>query len=161
MFNKSTVIAICCLFLTFCAQADRTLYCRVVSITDGDTFTCLLQNNKQLQVRLAEIDAPEKAQPFGAKSRMALGQLVHKSHVKLVINGHDRYQRTIATVYDQQGKNINLTMVKLGMAWAYEKYSQDPAYLREQKQAQQGKIGLWQDRHPIPPEEWRKQKRNN
>lgn len=159
MFKKSTGIAVCCLFWACFAHAERALPCKVVSIADGDTLTCLLKNNKQLRVRLANIDAPEKAQPFGKKSRQTLGQFVHKKQVKLVIQGYDRYQRTLATVYDAQGRDINLHMVKQGMAWVYEKYSRLPAYLQAQRYAQQKKLGLWQDRHPIPPEQWRKQKR--
>ncbi len=50
-------------------------------------------------------------------------------------------------------------MVKSGMAWAYPRYNHDPMYLRAQQAAMKARLGLWQDTHPIPPEQWRRQKR--
>lgn len=142
-------------FLLSVSYADeRHLQCKVVGISDGDTFTCLV-NKTQLKVRLVHIDAPEQAQPFGNKAKQALATLIFGKKVTLVIKGYDRYQRLLAVSYLGNGENINLTLVTQGMAWAYQKSG--PEYEQAQTQAMKAKIGLWQDRYPINPAEWRKQ----
>ncbi|WP_040977519.1 thermonuclease family protein [Necropsobacter massiliensis] len=156
MLKKFVLLLSITLIGAFPAHAERSLSCLAVAISDGDTFTCLLQNKKQIKVRLQEIDAPEKKQPFGSQSRRTLGRLIHKQTVRLSISGYDRYQRVLATVYNLQGTNINLKMVQLGMAWAYDRYVSDPTYRRAQQQARQHRIGLWQSPAPIAPEQWRK-----
>lgn len=159
MYKKLALITLCCLCFTHCSQASRSVSCQVIGITDGDSLTCLLKNKKQLHVRLAEIDAPEKNQPFGRKSKQFLAKLVYKKPVQLRILGKDHYQRTLAVVYNAQHENMNIKMVESGMAWAYTRYNRDPIYLKVQKQAMKARLGLWQDMHPIPPEQWRKQKK--
>jgi endonuclease YncB( thermonuclease family) len=46
-----------------------TLQGKVVHVADGDTITVLDTNNTQHKIRLQGIDAPEKAQAFGQKSK--------------------------------------------------------------------------------------------
>jgi endonuclease YncB( thermonuclease family) len=42
---------------------------KVVGIADGDTLTVLNHNQQEVKIRLAEIDAPEKRQAFGTRSK--------------------------------------------------------------------------------------------
>lgn len=147
-------IIIICIFPK--VGTTRTIQCRVISISDGDTFQCLLKNNKRLKVRLEGIDAPEKSQSFGKKSRQTLGNLIHKKQVRLAVSGYDHYHRALATVYNQQNQDINLTMIKLGMAQTYQPYTKKQQYFIAETQARQNKIGLWLEPNPLPPEQWRK-----
>lgn len=146
-----------CLFICFALSLltqlhARQLSCKVIGITDGDTFTCLFERT-QLKVRLQHIDAPESGQPFGNRAKQALANLAFKKQVHLNVSGYDRYQRMLAVVYDEHNQNLNLKLVEMGMAWAYRQTQ--PIYQQAQQHAQQAKIGLWQDRQPINPADWR------
>ena len=153
---KKNLFLLALLMFTTDAFAFRQIDCWVVGISDGDTITCLLPTKKQLKVRLQEIDAPEKRQPFGNKAKQYLSRLIYKRNVTLSVSGYDRYQRILATIYFQE-QNINLEMVKHGMAWVYPQYAKNKIYFQAQDLAQQQKIGLWRDPNPIAPYEWRKQ----
>lgn len=135
----------------------RQIGCKVVGITDGDTLTCL-KDRTPLKVRLLNIDAPESAQPFGNRAKQTLARLAFKKNVRLHISGYDKYQRLLGVVFDESNRNINLKLVELGMAWAY--WKSEPIYRQAQQKAQTLKIGLWQDKHPINPYDWRKNKRS-
>ena len=136
------------------AKTERTIDCKVVGISDGDTLTCL-QDRMQLKVRLLYIDAPETSQPFGNKAKQALSNLAFKKQVTLQNTGYDKYGRVLAVVYDRN-VNINLKLVEQGMVWAYRQTQ--PIYEQAQEQARVRRIGLWNDARPIEPTEWRKAK---
>ena len=134
------------------AVSDNAISCKVVGISDGDTLTCLYQR-KPIKVRLLHIDAPESAQPYGNKAKQALANLVFKKQVMLHSQGYDRYQRLLSVIYDERERNINLLLVQKGMAWAYRETL--PIYERAMLKAKQEKQGLWQDKSPINPAQWR------
>ena len=125
---------------------------KAVSIHDGDTIT-ILQNKQQIKVRLFGIDAPELKQPYGKKSKQFLANLIADKVVEVEENGKDRYKRTIGTIY-LNGADINAQMVANGYAWAYRKFSKK--YTAQESQAKSQKLGLWRDKEPIPPWEWRR-----
>lgn len=134
------------------------LLCLVVAIADGDTLTALCGEpgaHEQVKVRLAEIDAPEKAQPFGNRSRQHLAALCFQRQATIRPTTRDRYGRTVARV-ECQGQDANLQQVRAGMAWAYTKYLTDPAIALEQDAARAARVGLWGDPSPVPPWDWRR-----
>ena len=124
---------------------------KVISIHDGDTIT-ILQNKTQIKVRLFGIDAPELKQPYGKKSKQFLANLIAGEVVEVDENGKDRYKRMIGTVY-LNGADINAQMVENGYAWAYRKFSKK--YTAHESKAKSQRLGLWRDKEPIPPWEWR------
>lgn len=125
---------------------------KVVSIHDGDTIA-ILQGKQQIKVRLFGIDAPELKQPYGKKSKQFLANLVAGEIVEVEENGKDRYKRTIGTIF-LNDKDINAQMVANGYAWAYRKFSKK--YTAHESQAKKQRLGLWRDKGPIPPWEWRR-----
>lgn len=129
--------------------------CYVVGITDGDTLTCLDDRNRQLTVRLDQIDAPEVGQAFGDAAKRHLSDLAFNQWAKLEQAGTDRYGRTLATV-TVNGENVNKAMVRDGYAWSYRQYLRDTHYATLESEARQWRRGLWGDsQQPIYPSEWR------
>jgi endonuclease YncB( thermonuclease family) len=138
------------------AVAD--LSCKVVGVSDGDTITALCQSREQVKVRLAEIDAPEKAQPFGAKSKQSLSDLCFGKTAQIVEQDRDRYGRTVARVRCA-GIDANAEQVRRGFAWVYDRYVTDQDLYLLQDTARAERRGLWADNNPTPPWEWRKARR--
>lgn len=111
------------------AYADFTG--KVVAVTDGDTIKVLDSTNTQYKVRLTGIDAPERGQPFGNKSREFLASMVAGKEVRVEPDKKDRYGRTLGKVWVRPadcpscGKTLdaNLAQVTAGMAWWYRYYA--------------------------------------
>ena len=133
---------------------EAALLCLVVGISDGDTIKVRCADQPQMVIRLAEIDAPEKAQPFGQRSKELLSTLCFKKQAELRPSTRDRYGRTVARVICA-GTDANAAMVRSGMAWAYTRYLTDPPIQAMEIVARRERLGLWADAHPVPPWEWR------
>lgn len=126
-----------------------------MSVHDGDTITVLVER-RQVKVRLADIDAPELGQPFGANSKRSLSELCFGKTAVLDVRGRDRYQRTIAQV-TCAGTDANAEQVRRGMAWTYTRYAPADSPLYAAQAAARTELrGLWVDRSPVPPWDWRR-----
>ena len=151
------------LLITQClAQAD-TLTGRVVRVTDGDTIVVLDADNTQHKIRLTGIDAPEKKQAFGTKSKEHLSGSVAGKFVVVDYSKRDRYQRILGKVL-LSDQDMNLEQVRAGLAWHYKKYQKEQAqadrelYSEAEHEARDAGRGLWHDPEPVPPWEYRKRK---
>lgn len=132
----------------------------VVGISDGDTLT-LLADRQQVKIRLAEIDAPEKAQPFGQHSKESLSELCFGKSATVDVQGVDRYGRTIGRVLcfgasPADGVDANAEQVRRGLAWVYIGYARDRAIFDIEAAARAQRRGLWSDVSPVPPWKWRR-----
>jgi endonuclease YncB( thermonuclease family) len=141
--------------------ADTVLEGEVIKIADGDTLTLLTSDKRQVKVRLAEIDAPERGQPYGQKAKQALADKVFRQMVTVEIVDRDRYGREVGKIY-LDGDNVNMQMVAEGHVWVYRQYSKDPALLELEAAAKEAGSGLWAlpESGRIPPWEWRRGVRN-
>jgi micrococcal nuclease len=126
---------------------------QVIGISDGDTLT-LLVDRKPLKIRLANVDAPEKKQAFGERSKQSLSDLCFGKDATYKVQDIDRYGRTVAVV-TCAGVQVNRAQVERGMAWVYAKYNKDRALPAVQTQAKLKRVGLWADKSPVPPWEFR------
>lgn len=108
-----------------------------------------------LKVRLADIDAPEKDQPFGDTATRALTNLVLNQPVEINTVATDTYGRSIATL--QKGVlPVNVEMVRLGLAWTSTRYRRDAELIDAQDEARRAQRGLWKEAAPTPPWVWRR-----
>lgn len=129
---------------------------RVVGITDGDTLTLLTPDNRQVKVRLVDIDAPEHDQPGGDKAKQALSNLAFGKEVRIADQGTDKYGRTLGRVYVGT-TDVNAALVAQGAAWVYRQYNRDPKLLDLEASAKNNRQGLWAlpESQRVPPWEWR------
>jgi endonuclease YncB( thermonuclease family) len=151
-----TALLLALLLAALPARAD--VPARVVAVHDGDTVT-VLSDRHQLRVRLTDIDAPELKQPFGKRSKAALSEICFGKVAGLEIRGRDRYGRTLARLRCD-GVDANAEQVRRGYAWVFTRYARanSPLYAL-QLDAQTARRGLWTDRSPTAPWEWRRQRR--
>ena len=157
--RTSLLLALC---LATCVNAVE-LRGKVVGVSDGDTVTVLDAERHQHKVRLAGIDAPEKAQPFGQASKKSLSDQIFGREVAVTWDKRDRYGRIIGKIaVDHQ--DVCLEQIRRGMAWHYKQYARDQApddrrtYAEAEVAARAAGVGLWRDVAPVAPWAWRHKK---
>lgn len=150
--------------LLFNTSAADTLHGRVVGVSDGDTVTVLDTIHTQWKIRLMGIDAPEKKQAFGNKSKEHLSGFLFNKQVAVEYSKQDKYGRTVGKII-VNGVDANLEQVKAGLAWHYKQYQREQSevdritYAQAEEQARAAKRGLWSDTNPTPPWGWRHQRK--
>lgn len=149
--------------LSFCFSLEAaTLQGKVVSVADGDTITVLDSQKTQHKIRLQGIDAPERAQAFGNKSKQSLHEMVHGKQVTVDYQKKDKYGRVVGKIL-LNSTDVCLEQLKRGMAWHYKQYANEQpkedreTYSLAEQQAKTELKGLWKDKQPVPPWEFRKQ----
>ena len=158
MLSRRVILA-----TTFFAPLARghELTGRVVHIADGDTIAVLDAAKATHKIRLMGIDAPEKKQAFGTKSKDALAERVAGQQVTVMWKKRDRYGRLLGKIL-LGSRDIDLEMVETGLAWHYKHFAkdQDPAeriqYADAERAARGAKRGLWADASPVAPWEFRR-----
>ncbi len=148
------------MFFLICVSlhSQNSISAKVVGIKDGDTVIVLDSLNNQTTLRLAEVDCPEKSQPFGTKAKQFTSDQIYLKTIKYVVTDRDRYGRLIAMIYyDVDNKYLSAEIIKAGMGWHYKRYSLSKELTLFENNAKKNKIGLWIDNNPINPADWRKQ----
>jgi len=172
-FRLGRLIAAAALtFLLVTGAAAADLHGKVVRVSDGDTITVADEARAIHKVRLAGIDAPEKSQPYGAKARLHLVDLVLGKRVTVTWHKRDRYGRLVGrvglTVPGVCGRpdcarveDVGLAQVESGLAWHYRQYQTEQSpedrrrYALAEQEARAKREGLWRDERPVPPWEYR------
>ncbi|MES2714647.1 MAG: thermonuclease family protein [Pseudomonadota bacterium] len=131
------------------------LLCTILAVSDGDTLTARCSEGAPtLSIRLAEIDAPEKGQPFGRASRASLAGLCLDKAAEVRPTAHDRWGRTVAHV-SCAGSDASAAQVQAGLAWAFTRYLKGPEMPRLEEAARAARVGLWAEPEPMAPWLWR------
>jgi endonuclease YncB( thermonuclease family) len=138
---------------------SQTLLGKVTAITDGDTFKLIDQDSTLHRVRIANIDCPERKQPFSAKAKQFTSDAIFGKIIKVEVLKKDRYGRLIGIVFYNDSLTLNHELVRNGFAWHYIKYSKDSILQSIEDQARIKKLGLWQEPNAIAPWEWRANKK--
>lgn len=156
-FTQIVIFITFVILLQFAVAANQFKKARVVELTDGDTLKVLDLENHLWNIRLAEIDTPEKGQPWGKQAKQALAAKIFGKEVQIIITGKDRYGRWIGRIY-LAGRDINQEMVREGHAWVYRKYLKDRTLLDDESYARYSGLGLWSLPKSLrtPPWEWRR-----
>ena len=158
MFMKVLKLLIV-LFISSICSAEYLDNLSIKKIIDGDTVHVFHQD-ETYKVRLIEIDAPERNQPYGRDSTDYLKFLLKEGKVDLEISGTDRYGRKLGRLYWKE-MDINREMVTAGYAWVYDDYVTDKSFYENQSEARELRKGLWKDLNSIPPWVWRRKKSRN
>lgn len=121
---------------------------------DGDTVK-VKDAGREYKLRLTDIDAPERNQAYGLKSRRALMQFCKKAEVKVYISGMDKYHRSLGKLHCNNA-DASEFMMKYGHAWFNRNYSMDYTLALLEDEARKNKRGLWEVKQQTPPWVWRK-----
>lgn len=130
---------------------------RVTRVKDGDSLLVFRPDLKRSsEIRLAGIDAPELAQPWGIQSRSALRMLANGRQVRVEVTNRDRYNRLVARVW-LGDTYVNAWMAEQGHAWAFDRYMKDRRIRAGHNAARKAKRGLWSlpENEQLPPATWR------
>jgi len=152
--SRSNVNLLTAILLVICAatsavRAAETFIGKCVGVTDGDTIN-VMRDGRAVKVRLEGIDCPERGQDFSSSAKKYTSALVYGKTVEVRQTGTDRYGRVLAVVYTD-GTDVNLALVRAGMAWHYKKYSSDAKLAAAENTARAAEIGLWSLPTPIAP----------
>ena len=160
------------LFLSTLAHADE-LTGKVIHVAGGDTLTILTEDKQQHRIRIGGIDAPEKAQPFGNRSKQNMERMTKGKEALADCPKTDRYGRKVCKVWVQPADcptcgmtlDVGLAQISAGLAWWYRAYAKEQSaedrgrYESEENEARLRKRGLWVESSAVPPWEWRLERR--
>ena len=139
------------------AGAERDVG-RVVNVAAGDTLTIQFAGRLRVRIRLADIAAPKRDQPYGSQSRRSLAELCGGKTATVEDQSADSEGRLEGRVMCA-GINANGEQVRRGMAWVDRRYAAPTSALfRLETDAREHRRGLWRRRHPVAPWMWRQRR---
>ena len=166
VYRITPILILFLLALPIISFADQF---KVTRVYDGDTVQAEEYGwgVNTLKVRLAGIDTPETSkskrdpgQPFSQHAKKYLASLILNKVVEIKYYVFDRYYRVLGVIF-LEGKNINLEMIRAGLAEVYRgkppKGFDLKPYIQAEAEAKEDQRGMWSlGEKYISPKEWRK-----
>lgn len=140
------------------AQAVRVLEGPLSWVADGDSIFVRV-DDRDVEVRLADIDAPERDQPYGWEAKLGLIDLLRGRQLRLVPRDVDRHGRIVARVWIDD-LDVSRELISRGLAWFYPAYGRDSSLRCEEWHARAERRGLWAQRSPRAPWAYRREMGN-
>lgn len=131
---------------------------KVIRVADGDTITVLDSSNTQIKIRFHGIDCPENGQDFGQVARRFTADLCFGKKVKIDVKSKDQYGRTVGIVWVQDTLNVNLALLRAGLAWHYTLFDKSSIFAEAEQTAKMEKLGLWKQKNAVAPWLFRKRR---
>lgn len=150
----SCVGRLCLLAATALQPGDDVWRGKAESAVDGDTLRVRDGSDRLQKVRILGIDAPESGQPFFAAAREHLAKVTRDREVEVTPAGTDAQGRTVARV-SMNGNDLAIDMLEAGLAWYQRGDTESAALEAEERKARARSQGLWIDKDPIAPWDWR------
>lgn len=121
-----------------------------LSVHDGDTF-----HRDGRAYRLWGVDAPELDQPWGVAAREVLRQLLTRGAIETTRKGRSWSREVV--LCEAGGVDVSLELLKMGLAWYLPEFAPRRRDYREaEAEARRCRRGLWSDKNPVAPSEWRR-----
>ncbi|MBR9861553.1 thermonuclease family protein [bacterium] len=151
------------LFLTLCLSCqvvsqDENSF-RLMEVVDGDTIRLIDGTDDGLLVRMIGINTPEardfkhrKEEKFGKEASAYLKSICsERITLEYDVESKDKYGRTLAYCFNEDGTHLNLAMIKAGWAEVMTippnvKYADE--FVQALQTARKQKKGMWQDAIP-------------
>lgn len=127
---------------------------QAVRVLDGDSLVLTI-DGRQTEARLQGIDAPERHQPYAEQAKRELRELVSGHPIEVRVTDTDRYGRSVVLLRRaDSGLFINEELIRRGAAWSHRRYGL-PGWRQLESEAKRARRGLWAQKDPLPPWEWR------
>lgn len=156
-----SVIAVLSVLVFMSASPTEYIMGKVVKVSDGDTFSILTESNEQIRIRVYGIDAPEAGQAYSEKSRLYLAKMVAGRKVTIEVKSTDKYGRKVAKTKTETINDVGLEMLRAGYAWHYSHFDNTKEYIQAEREAREKRAGLWADKNPVNPYEYRNLKKKD
>ena len=128
----------------------------VTYVTDGDTLWVRpAAGGAPVEIRLLDLDAPERCQAFGAQAREALRHRLLHQAVRVRTRGTDDYQRQLVRI-EHRGHDVGAWLVRNGHAWSMTYRRRPGPYARFEAQARAERKGLWAQPGAVAPRQFRR-----